>query len=65
MFSVFEWFVPVLQCDAFVVFLSDEPTQNQGQGLVDRKLKLKHPRPLPPPVIILLAVPRGLFCFGS
>ena len=33
------WFVLVLWCDAFVVIvLSDEPRQNQGQGLVDRKL---------------------------
>ena len=39
MFSVFEWFVLVLWCDAFVVIaLPDEPGQNQGQGLVDRKL---------------------------
>ena len=39
MFSVFKWFVLVLQCDAFVVIvLSDEPRQNQGRGLVDRKL---------------------------
>ena len=30
--------VLVLQCDAFVVIiLSDEPRQNQGRGLVDRK----------------------------
>ena len=39
MFSVFEWFVLVLQCDSFVVIVfSDEPMQNQRQGLVDRKL---------------------------
>ena len=39
MFSVFEWFVLVLHCYAFVVIiLSDEPRQNQGRGLVDRKL---------------------------
>ena len=39
MFSVFEWFVLVLWCDAFVlIVLSDKPRQNQGQGLVDRKL---------------------------
>ena len=40
MFSVFEWFVLVLQqCDAFVVIvLSDEPRQKQGRGLFDRKL---------------------------
>ena len=31
--------VLVLWCDAFVVIvLSDEPRQNQGRGLVDRKL---------------------------
>ena len=39
MFSVFEWFVFVLWCDAFIVILlSDEPKQIQGQELVDRKL---------------------------
>ena len=39
MFSVFRWFVLVLQCDAFVVIsLSDESRKNQGRGLVDRKL---------------------------
>ena len=39
MFSVFEWFVLVLWCDAFVLILfSDEPKQNQGRGFVDRKL---------------------------
>ena len=39
MFSVFEWFVLVLWCDAFVLIaLSDEPRQNQGRGLVVRKL---------------------------
>ena len=33
MFSVFEWFVLVLWCDAFVVIvLSDEPGQNEGRG---------------------------------
>ena len=33
MFSVFEWFVLVLQCDALVVIvLTDEPKQNQGRG---------------------------------
>ena len=59
MFSVFEWFVLVLKCDAIVVIvLSDEPIQNQERGLVDRKL-------VNPPVIIFLAVPRRLFCFGS
>ena len=39
MLSVFEWFVLVLWCDAFVlIVLSDEPRQNQGRGLVDHKL---------------------------
>ena len=38
MFSIFEWFVLVLQCDAFVIVLSDEPEQNQGRRLVDHKL---------------------------
>ena len=39
MFSVFVWLFLVLWCDAFVlIVLSDEPRQNQGQGLVDRKL---------------------------
>ena len=36
MSSVFEWFVLVLWCAAFVSF--DEPRQSQGRGLVDRKL---------------------------
>ena len=36
-------------CDYFVVIvLSDELRQNQGQGLVDRKL-IKAPPPPPPP----------------
>ena len=35
----FKWFILVLWCDAFVlIVLSDEPGQNQGRGLVDRKL---------------------------
>ena len=39
MFIVFEWFVLVVQCDAFVVIvLSDESRANQGRGLVERKL---------------------------
>ena len=39
MFGVFEWFVLVLWYDAFVlIVLSDEPSQNQGRGLVDHKL---------------------------
>ena len=49
MFNVFEWFVLVLWRDAVVlIVLSDEPRQNQGQGLVDHKL-LKAPPPPPPP----------------
>ena len=39
--------------------MSEEPRQNLGLGLVDRKLVEA------PPVILLLAVPRRLFCFGS
>ena len=59
MFSVFEWFALVFQCYAFVVIvLSDEPKQNQGRGLVDRKL-------VKAPIILLLAAPMRLFCFGS
>ena len=42
----------------FVIVLSGEPRQNQGRGLVDRKLVQALP------VISLLAVPRRLFCFG-
>ena len=39
MFSDFDWFVLALWCAAFVlIVLSDEPCQNQGRGLVDRKL---------------------------
>ena len=38
----------------FAIFLSDELRQNQGRGLVDCK-----------PVILLLVVPRRLFCFDS
>ena len=58
MFSVSYRFVIVLQCDDFVVFvLSDKPRQNQGRGLVDRKL-VKAPPPTPP-VISLLAVSSG------
>ena len=46
MFSVFEWFILVLQCKAFVVIvLSNEPRQNQGRGLVDRKLVHAPPTP--------------------
>ena len=39
MLSDFEWFVLVMCCDVFVlIVLSDEPMQNYGRGLVDRKL---------------------------
>ena len=39
MFSVFEGFVRVLWCDAFVlIVLSEEPRQNQGRESVDHKL---------------------------
>ena len=38
-FDLIQWFVFVLRYDAFVVIiLSDEPRQNQGRRLVDRKL---------------------------
>ena len=38
-FDLIYWFVCVLRCGAFVlIVLSDEPRQNQGRGLVDRKL---------------------------
>ena len=52
--------VLVLWCDAFVLTgLSNEPRQNQGRELVDRKVVKASP------VILLLTVPRRLFCFGS
>ena len=38
--------------------MSEEPKQNKGEGLVDRKL-------VEDPVILLLSVPGRLFCFGS
>ena len=63
MFSVFKWYVLVLWCDAFgFIVMSDEPRQNQGRGLVDRKLVKAPP---PPQVNLLLVVPRRLFCFAS
>ena len=40
--------------------VSDEPKQNQGRGLVDHKPVKPHPS-----VILLLAVPKWYFCFGS
>ena len=46
MFSVFEWFLLVLQCYAFdVIALSGEPRQNQVRELVDRKLVKAAPPP--------------------
>ena len=56
------------ECVLFVLFLlfvvvwSEEPKQNQGRGLVDRKLVQAPPSP---PVILLVTVPGRLFCFGS
>ena len=53
MFS-FEWFVLVLQCDAFVVIvLSDEPRPNLGRGFGR------------PPNNFIVDVLRRLFRFGS
>ena len=43
----------------FVVVLSGKPRQKQGRGLVDNKLVQA------PQYLLLLAVPRRLFCFGS
>ena len=60
MFSVYGWFILILQCHAIV--LSDEPRQNQGRWLVDRKQVEASP---PSPVVLLLAISRRLFCFGS
>ena len=61
-FDLIKWFVLVLWCDTFVVIVSsDESMQNQGRGLVDRKLV----NPPPPPAILLLAIPRRLFCVCS
>ena len=46
MLNVFKYFVLVLLCDALVVIvLSDDPVQNQGRGLVDRKLVKASPHP--------------------
>ena len=45
MFSVFDWFVLVSWSNVFVlIVLSDEPRQDQGRGLVDRKV-VKAPPP--------------------
>ena len=63
MFSVFKWYVLVLWCDAFgFIVMSDEPRQNQGRGLVDRKLVKAPP---PPPSKFIAGRPKAalLFCF--
>ena len=55
-------------CGAFVVIvLSDEPRQNQGRGLVDRK-QVKAPPPPPPPEIFIAGRPKAallLWFFGD
>ena len=52
-------------CDAFVVIvLSDEPGQNQGRGLVDRKL-VKAPPPPPASNLIAGSPKAALLFFGS
>ena len=59
MFSVFEWFVLVLQCDAFVVniwLINQDRTKGEGWSTANK---------LKPPVILLLADTRRLLCFGS
>ena len=54
------WFVLVLWCDAFVVIVfSEEPRQNQGRGLVHRKL-VKAP---PPQVIFIAGRPKAALLF--
>ena len=55
------YFLFVFYSFCFVVrsCFSGEPKQNQEQELVDHKLVDV------PTVILLLAVPRRLFCFGS
>ena len=40
--------------------VSEEPRQNKGRELVDRKLV-----EAPPPVVLLLAIQGWLFCFSS
>ena len=51
-----------LWCDAFVVIvLSDEPRQNQGRGLVDRKLVEAPP---PPPSNFIAGRPKAALLFG-
>ena len=59
MFSVFEWFVLVLWCDAFVIIvLSYEPRQSQGRGLVNRKLV-----EAPPPINFIAGRPKAALLF--
>ena len=61
MFNVFEWFVLVLWCDAFVlIVLSDEPRQNQGRGMVDHKLVKAPP---PPPSNFFAGRPKAALLF--
>ena len=63
MYSVFEWFVLVLWSDAFVlIVLSDEPRQNQGRGLVDRKL-VKAPPPPHSPSNVIAGRPKAALLF--
>ena len=60
---MFYWFVLVLQCDAFIIIiLSAESRQNQGRGLVDRKL-VKDPPPCFGYLVILDVVCRNLSLF--
>ena len=57
MLSVFEWFVLVLWCDAFVfINLSAESRRNQGGGLVDRKL-------VKPPSNLIAGRPKAALLF--
>ena len=51
-----------LWCDAFfVIVLSDEPRQNQGRGLVDRK----QVKASPPPSNFIAGRPKAALSFGS
>ena len=50
-------------CEAFdVIVLSDEPRQNQGRGLVDRKL-VKAPPPPPRPSNFIAGRPKAALLF--
>ena len=69
MLSIFGLFVLVLQSEAFIVIvLSDEPGQNQGLGLVDRKLAKVTPPPPPPLSNFIAGRPKAgllfFFLFG-